>query len=263
VDRHREDAIASVDGIALHRPDETLPAEVLRQRACLVLLQGAARQAQLLDADEPAPVDGVAGEATDRAIEVLLERELAQPRPDEAACRRHFVAHAAEFRRGDAVRARHVLLAVTLGVDVARLRPRAEALLLSLRATEGGAESGDGRFAAAAREWSNCPSAARGGDLGWIGHDDCAPEIARELFAGREVGVLSRLVHSRFGLHVIEVLERRDGVMPTFEAIRPAVEAALQRQAFGTALRQYLRVLAGGATIRGVDLEAGDGPMVQ
>lgn len=263
MDGQRDDPVASVDGTALHRPGETLSAQELRQRACLVLLQGAARRACLLGADEPPPVDGVAGEATDRAIETLLERELAQPSPDEAACRRYFVAHAAEFRRGDAVRARHVLFAVTPGVDVARLRPRAEAMLLSLRATDGDAKSREGRFAAAAREMSNCPSAAQGGDLGWIGHDDCAPEIARELFAGREVGVLSRLVHSRFGLHVIEVLERRDGVAPPFEMVRPAVEAALQRQSYGTALRQYLRVLAGGATIRGVDLEVVDGPMVQ
>lgn len=41
-----------------------------------------------------------------------------------------------------------------------------------------------------------------------------------------------RLVHSRFGLHVVEVLEREPGVTQPFEAVRGAVTAALRQQAF-------------------------------
>jgi peptidyl-prolyl cis-trans isomerase C len=256
-------APASVDGVALHAAGERPDADTLRQRACVVLLQSAARRKGLLGDDEPAPVEGVAGEATDRAIEALLERELSLPEADEAACRRYHAAHAAEFRDGDAVRARHVLFAVTPGVDVSRLRERAEATLLALRVAQPDEAARAARFAKSAVECSNCPSAQAGGELGWISRDDLAPEIARELFTGREVGVLPRLVHSRFGLHVFEVLERREGETPPFEAVRPAVEAALRRQAFGVALRQYLRVLAGGARLHGVDLEAAESPLVR
>lgn len=257
------DAPASVDGIALHVSGARPGTEQLRQRACLVLLQAEARRAGLLAADEPPPVDGVAGEATDLAIEALLERDLLVPQPDEAACRRWFVGHAAEFRTGAAVRARHVLFAVTPGTDVTRLRERAESVLLALRTAGPDETARSERFAAAANECSNCPSARDGGELGWVGREDLAPEIARELFVGREVGVLSRLINSRFGLHVFEVLARREGTMPAFEAVRSAVEAAMRRQAFGVALRQYLRLLAGRAHIEGVDLEAADSPLVK
>jgi peptidyl-prolyl cis-trans isomerase C len=75
--------------------------------------------------------------------------------------------------------------------------------------------------------------------------------------------VLPRLVHTRFGLHVIEVLQREPGKTRSFEEVRGAVAAALQQQTYVTALRQYLSQLAGQAELSGVDLEAADTPLVQ
>jgi peptidyl-prolyl cis-trans isomerase C len=77
------------------------------------------------------------------------------------------------------------------------------------------------------------------------------------------VGVLPRLVHSRFGLHIVEVLEREPGVSQPFEAVRGAVAISLRQQSYVTALRQYLRLLAGQSAVEGVDLEAADTPLVQ
>lgn len=209
------------------------------------LLRQAAIRAGLLDPADPPAADGVISAAATRAIETLLDREIAVPEPDEAACRRHHAAHAARYARGERVRLRHVLFAVTPGVDVGALRRRAEACLLELRCHDG--QAGDA-FARAARELSNCPSGAQGGELGWLVADDCAPEFARELFGHAEVGVLPRLVHSRFGLHVVEVLQREAGEALPFEDVRGAVAATLRRQAFATALHQYLQVLGGSDT---------------
>jgi peptidyl-prolyl cis-trans isomerase C len=158
------------------------------------------------------------------------------------------------------VRVRHILFAVTPGVDVAALRKAAEPVFLDVRCRDSRAVD---RFADAAREWSNCPSGAEGGDLGWLGREDCAPEFAREVFGRIEVGVLPRLVHSRFGLHIVEVLERKPGVAQSFESVRGAVGMALRQQTFVTALRQYLRLLAGAAAVEGVELDAADTPLVQ
>ena len=182
------------------------------------------------------------------------------PEPSEEACRRHYAAHEATYRTGERVLARHILFAVTPGVDVVALRKRAEATLLDVRCHDG--KSGD-RFANAARASSNCPSGAQGGDLGWLCATDCAPEFARELFGHAEVGVLPRLVHSRFGLHVVEVLAREPGIAQSFDAVRGAVAMSLRQLAYVTALRQYLRLLAGEAEVRGVDLDAADTPLVQ
>ena len=252
------DALPSVNGVPLTQPDETLAADELRQRACTELLRQEAIAAGLLDADDPAPVQGAISEAAGSAIEALLERELPTPEPSEEACRRHHAANLARYAIGERALVRHVLFAVTPGVDVNALRQRAEACLIDLRSS-----AGADRFAAVAASTSNCPSGAQGGELGWLTAADCAPEFARELLGHTEIGVLPRLVHSRFGLHVVEVLARESGVQPSFESVRAAVAQSLRQQSFATALRQYLQLLAGQAQVQGVELDAATTPLVQ
>ena len=251
---------AHVNGVPLHSAQERLPIEELRQRACTELLRQAAITAGMLAADDPPPVEGVISEAATAAIDDWLEHEIHLPEPSQEACRRYHAAHAARYRTGERVRVRHVLFAVTPGVDVVALRGRAEACLLDVRCHDGSASE---QFAASARELSNCPSGAQGGDLGWLAAADCAPEFARELFGHEEVGVLPRLVHSRFGLHVVQVLEREAGVDQPFESVQGAVRLALQQQASVAATRQCLQLLAGRARLEGVHLDGSDSPLVQ
>jgi peptidyl-prolyl cis-trans isomerase C len=253
-------AVARINGVALHAPDFTPAPDELRQRACTELLRQAAQAEGFLAADDAPSADGVISAAASGAIEALIEKVLAMPEPSEEACRRHFAAHEAAYRTGEHVQLRHILFAVTPGVDVGALRKRAEATLLDVRCHD--AKASDA-FADAARAWSNCPSGAEGGDLGSLCAADCAPEFAREVFGRAEVGVLPRLVHSRFGLHVVEVLAREAGVAQPFEAVRGAVALSLRQQAYVTALRQYLRLLAGQAAVAGVDLDAADTPLTQ
>ena len=254
--------VARINGVALNRAAEGLGAEALRQRACTELLRQAAIREGLLAVDDAAPVDGVTSEAASQAIDAWLTRELQLPEPSVEACQRHHAVHQARYRTGEKIQVRHILFAVTPGMDVVALRNRAEACLLDVRCHDGQAQASAG-FGRSARELSNCPSAELGGDLGWLTPADCAPEFARELFGKPEVGVLPRLVHSRFGLHVVEVLAREGGVAQAFEAVQGAVTMALRQQAWVTALRQCLQVLAGQAVVEGIELDAADTPLVQ
>ena len=266
--------VARINGVPLMRASEALPLETLRQRACTELLRQTSIETGLLDASDPPIDDGVISAAASEAIALLLERELHLPEPSAEACLRHHAANPARYRTGERVRVRHILFAVTQGMDVVALRNRAETCLLDVRCHDGKqAANADtdtdanlntsAGFARAARELSNCPSGAQGGDLGWLTAADCAPEFARELLGHVEVGVLPRLVHSRFGLHVVEVLEREPGIAQPFEAVRGAVQMALHQQTYVTALRQLLQLLAGRARVEGVDLDAASSPLVQ
>ncbi len=252
---------ASINGIALHLAEEALSPEELRQRACSELLRQAAVADGLLSKDDQPSADGVLSEAASEAIEALLELQLQVPEPSLEACQRHYSAHQASYATGERVHVRHILFAVTEGVDVVLLRNRAETTLLNVRCHDG--KNQDDTFAKDAKTLSNCPSGEEGGQLGWLTSSDCAPEFAKEIFGNKEVGVLPRLVHSRFGLHVVEVLAREPGQDQPFESVRGAVAMALRQKTYVTALRQYLTLLAGRATVNGVDLEAADSPLVQ
>jgi peptidyl-prolyl cis-trans isomerase C len=251
----------SINGVVLQLPEEAVSPDELRQRAYSELLRQEAIAQDLLPSDDAATGDGVLSEEASDAIETLLENNLAVPEPSDDACRRHHAAHQATYSTGERLNLRHILFAVTPGVDVVALRNRAETTLLDVRCHDG--QALDDAFAKAASTMSNCPSGAEGGSLGWLVHADCAPEFAKELFGHKEIGVLPRLVHSRFGLHVVEVLQRAAGIEQPFEVVRGAVAMSLRQKSYVTALRQYLRLLAGNAVIVGVDIEAVDSPLVQ
>jgi len=257
---HATIAGARINGVPISAADETLSAAELRQRTSVELLRQAAICAGLLTPDDPAPTRGAISEAAAEAIETLLERELVRPDADEPSCRRYYEANASRYAVGERVRLRHVLFAVTPGVDVDALRKHAEVCLLDLRARTH--EEAD-RFAQTAAEFSNCPSGRDGGKLGWLTAAECAPEFAAEVFGHLEVGVLPRLVRSRFGFHVVEVMAREAGATPPFEAVRATVAQTLERHTYATALRQYLQLLAGRAHAEGVELATATTPLVQ
>ncbi len=172
-------SLPEVNGVLLADAQEMLSAEERRQRACTELLRQAATRAGLLPAGDPPPQGGAISEAASHAIETLLDRELSLPEPSEEACRRYHAAHAGRHAVGERVQARHVLFAVTPGVDVVALRRHAEACLVDLRCQT--TDTAD-RFPAVAARFSNCPTGRHGGDLGWLTAEDCAPEFAREIF---------------------------------------------------------------------------------
>ena len=245
--------IARVNGVALNPTGQPLPTAELRQRACSELLRQAAMARGVLAADDAPGDDGVLSAAAAQAIEELLDIELVVAEPSEDECRRYHAAHPQRFARGARVQARHILFAVTPGVDVEALRQRAEACLSGV--LHDCAKPGDERFARAAATLSNCPSGADGGDLGWLEAADCAPEFARAVFAETSLGVLPRLIHSRFGLHVVEVLARQNPATPAFDEVRGALAGTLRQAAYATALRRYLGDLASRSQLVGVDLD--------
>jgi peptidyl-prolyl cis-trans isomerase C len=249
-----------INGRRLHiGPGEDL--DIVRERAWgEVLRQEAVRRGLL--ADIPAELESTLDVKQQQIIEDMLDTAVQTPDPTPEACQRYYDAHKLRYTHGQMAHLRHILFAVTPGVPVQMLAERAEDALLELTHKDVSTE----RFALMAAELSNCPSGARGGDLGWVGPHDCAPELAQFLFmqeGGIASGLQPRLVHSRFGLHIVDVVEQRPGQLAPLNEVYNRIVGELTLQSRATALRQYMLLLVGQAKVEGLDLEGVDTPLVQ
>ena len=254
--------IATVNGIALHGPDAQPDAGTLHERAYTELLRQQATQLGLLAPRQVLEAPTLS-DAERSVIESMVDSAVPVPQPTDAECQRYFDARKAQFMVGQAAHLRHILFAVTPGVNVQALTVQAEKVLLILL----GADVPADLFGKHASEFSNCPSSTQGGDLGWVGPQDCAPELAHTLFFQSETplrpGLQPRLIHSRFGLHILDVQERRAGRALAFAEVRERVAAQLAMQSRAKALHQYMRLLVGQARLEGLALDAADSPLVQ
>lgn len=255
-------SVASVNGIALHEAHATPEPQALRELAYTELLRQQAVAAELLPRHKglTAPI---LTDADRQVLEDMVDAAVRTEQPTSEECQRYYEAHKAQYVVGQAQHVRHILFAVTPGVNVHALTVQAEKVLLSLLGNNVDLH----QFEKAAAEFSNCPTSTQGGDLGWIGPNDCAPELANELFhqkhAAWGMGVHPRLVHTRFGFHIIEVLERRKGKQLTFDNVQDRVTMQLTMQSRAKALHQYMQLLAGQALVEGVELDTADSPLVQ
>ena len=67
------------------------------------------------------------------------------------------------------------------------------------------------KFAELAKENSDCPSGAKGGDLGFFTHGQMVPEFDKAAFE-LPVGKVSDIVKTKFGYHIILVTEKKPAV---------------------------------------------------
>jgi peptidyl-prolyl cis-trans isomerase SurA len=129
-------------------------------------------------------------------------------------------------------RARHILLRGAEGQDPAPLAQR-------LATARERIASGQATFDAVAREISQDGSAAAGGDLGWARPGQFVPEFEQVMNA-LAAGEVSRPVASRFGVHLIQVTERRQAPLSVREQrewVRNVVRERKAEQAYADWVR--------------------------
>jgi peptidyl-prolyl cis-trans isomerase SurA len=121
-------------------------------------------------------------------------------------------------------RARHILLVPSAQLSEAAARDK----LLDFRKR---IQSGKTDFATLARENSQDGSAAQGGDLGWANPGQFVPEF-EEVMNRLAPGQISEPLISRFGVHLIQLLERRNATLGEREQ-REMIRSMLREKKFG------------------------------
>jgi peptidyl-prolyl cis-trans isomerase SurA len=97
-------------------------------------------------------------------------------------------------------------------------------------------------FAAVARQFSNSPSAANGGDVGWISTGEMAPEVDHVLETLRP-GQLSPPIDVKDGVYIILLKDKRAGDASTIVKLKQAA-IALPKTASPEALQAAMTKLA-------------------
>ena len=107
--------------------------------------------------------------------------------------------------------------------------------------------AGQADFATLAKENSQDGSAAQGGDLGWASPGQFVPEF-EEAMGGLAPGQISEPLVSRFGVHLITVLERRTVQLSQREQ-RDAIRAILREKKLDEAYVSWVQELRGRAYV--------------
>lgn len=130
--------------------------------------------------------------------------------------------------------ARHILL---------RVADRAQAPLVAQRLTalRQQIERGEKKFEDVAREISEDGSAPGGGDLGWASPGNFVPEFEQAMDR-LPLGGISPPVASRFGMHLIQVLERRSAQLDP-KAVREQVRNQLREARFDATYQEWAKEL--------------------
>jgi peptidyl-prolyl cis-trans isomerase D len=137
--------------------------------------------------------------------------------------RRAYSEQRERFRIPERVRVRHILLktADKPQNEVAALRKRIDDLL---KQAKGGAD-----FAALAQKNSDdTASAAKGGDIDWIGRGQTVPEFEKAAFTLKP-GEISGVITTVYGFHILKVEQKELPHTKTFEEVKGELQTQVQQ----------------------------------
>ncbi|ACL01785.1 PpiC-type peptidyl-prolyl cis-trans isomerase [Desulfatibacillum aliphaticivorans] len=165
----------------------------------------------------------------------------------EAEAREYYDGHRENFYQEEMVRASHILVEFK---EEDGDRADEKALITAKRIVRK-LKKGE-NFAAAAREYSDCESKKRGGDLGYIQKGDLPKAQLKpleEVVFGMEVGEISEPVESVFGYHILYVEDKKPRTLLGFDEIKDKLIAKMteDRKAamildHGTKLKETARI---------------------
>ena len=97
------------------------------------------------------------------------------------------------------------------------------------------------KFEDLARQYSDDGSAKSGGDLSWVSPGDTVPEFEKTMNA-LAIGEISNIIKTQFGLHVMQVIERRNQDMSK-EAARIKARQEIRARKSDEAYQDWVREL--------------------
>ena len=180
----------------------------------------------------------------DLAIRELLDGQIGDKTAvSEKETKAYYDGNLETFKKPEQVRASHILIKVDPGADEAK---KAEALT-RIESLQTKLKKGED-FTALAKEYSEGPSAPKGGDLGFFGRGQMVKPFEETAFTMKP-GQVSNMVETRFGYHLIMVTDRTPEGTFSYDEVKDRLQQYLRQQKVQAAMTEYVETLQGKAKI--------------
>ncbi|GAB6280165.1 MAG: peptidylprolyl isomerase [Thermovirga sp.] len=186
--------------------------ETFAQQVVTALLLSEAARTKGIDLD-PAVASQLRWNAVNILAQAYISSISAKWDLGRPVLEKWFASHQQKYYEPEAVHVRHILVST-----------EAEAMNVLLEVY-----GKDADFATAAVKYSQDPgSAQKGGDLGWVSRGMTVEEFDRLAFS-LAPGRIGGPVETRFGWHIVQVIEKKAARMPSLDEVLPRVREDVQQ----------------------------------
>jgi peptidyl-prolyl cis-trans isomerase C len=178
------------------------------------------------------------------AIKKLIDIQIADKivvTADES--KQYYTANPQLFKQSGEVRASHILIKLDPAADDAKKAEAQTKIKMIQQKLRNGED-----FAELAKTSSEGPSSVKGGDLGFFKRGQMVKPFEDAAFA-LESNEVSEIVQTRFGYHIIKVVEKKPESIMGYEEIKKRLEEFLKQRKVQEEVGLYLIELRKGATI--------------
>jgi peptidyl-prolyl cis-trans isomerase C len=162
--------------------------------------------------------------------------------PDQEI-RTFYDTHPNSFKKSEQVRASHILIKVDSQTEPSVKNEKKAKLQKIQKRLKSGED-----FAVLAKEFSECPSNSKGGDLGYFGRGKMVKPFEDAAFA-LKIGEVSDIIETRFGYHLIKVVDKKPASTMGYEDVKDKIGQYLKQEKTGKELKGYIEELRKKAVI--------------
>jgi peptidyl-prolyl cis-trans isomerase C len=172
------------------------------------------------------------------AVEQFVDQEFYQKATvSEKEIKDYYDTHPDRFKKPEQVQASHILIEIDPQASAAQ-KAEAHKKLEKIQKKVGKGED----FAALAKEHSQCPSSAEGGNLGYFQRGQMVKPFEEAAFA-LEPGKVSDIVETRFGYHLIKVTDKKPETTLAYKNVKDGLEEHLKEDKVRQEVRTYVEKL--------------------
>ena len=140
----------------------------------------------------------------------------------EKETKTYYDENPAFFKKPEQVRASHILIKIETPADDSKKTDARKKIQEIRQRLQKGED-----FAELAKKFSDCPSGANGGDLGYFSRGQMVEPFEKAAFSMKP-GEMSDIVETRFGFHLIKVVDKQAAATLDYEATKEKISRYLK-----------------------------------